>query len=242
MVKQLITLEEITSSELTKAYVGKNFAQYLTVNPPEAPAEFKHLMRGWAVLDTLFKTFEVLDSAYHFIFNHEQYKQKRNYMKEDEKIVEEQHRFRAQHEAEHKKHLGTLGVVTPLEHDAYDVVHFASMAMQHFVYHADFFPDKSVEILERNVLVQEIRISPQTFESYLTISIKDGIRSLEEKYWINLPNTPKPQIINPDFEEKATEWLKNEIHTRISSKGKCSLLEKVVVQQEETGNIRLRKI
>lgn len=135
-----------------------------------------------------------------------------------------------------------LGIVTPQEYDAYEIMYFAGLAMQRFVDNADLFPSENVEILEKDTGVTEIRIPKETFENYLIIAITDGILCLEEKYWVNLPHTPKPQIINPDFERKAAEWLKKEVYSRISNKEKFSLLEEVLVQQEDTGKILLQHL
>ena len=118
------------------------------------------------------------------------------------------------------------------------MAHFAGLCLANLIRHET----DSVEILQQtNGCAEEIRVTKELFEEYLKRSIKAGICSLEGKYWINLQGVQKPEIINPEFEEKAYEWLKEEIYSRISQGKECVLLEKVVVKQEDRGMINLKQ-
>lgn len=234
------TLDDIASNEINWAYTGKNIAQHLQVTVPEAPSEWKQIIRNWAISETIFGCIEKLHSAYLFLFDRKMYKEKIEYMEQEKQRREELHQAREKADTEFEEELRASGITTEQEKDAYMVAHFAGLAMVRFVYRADESKD-GVEIVKRkNGVAEEVRVTQGLFEDYLAISVNDGIICLEEKYWINLPDVQKPEIVNPDFEAKAIDWLKGEVYSKTTDGKECKLLERVVVKRVDNGRFNLR--
>lgn len=226
-------IEELISNEITQAYAAKNIAPYLDVTVPEAPPEWNQIIRNWAISDVIFGGIEKLHYAYLFLFDRKAYKEKKEYMEQENKTREGLHQARERSDAEFEEELRAFGIKTGQEKDAYMVAHFAGSAMARFVYRANESKD-GVEVVKRkNGVAEEIKLAPELFEDYLAISVNDGIRCLIEKYWIPIRGVEMPQIVNPDFEEKAVAWLTKEAYSKIGQGNECAFLEMVVIKQED---------
>ncbi len=234
------TLENLASSEINWVYTGKNIAQYLHITVPEAPPEWKKITRNWTIGDAIFGGIEKLHSTYLFLFDRKGYKEKKKYVEQEEQTRDLLHQAREQDEVEFEDELRKCGILTEQEKDAYMVAHFAGLAMSRFVYHADENKGGVEVVKRRNGVAEEVRITPELFEDYVRISINDGIKSLISKYWISIKSVEMPQIINPDFHEKATFWLAHEVYSRTDENKECKLLETVVVKRENDGRFNLR--
>lgn len=157
---------------------------------------------------------------------------------------------REKDETEFKEELRAPGIVTEQEKDAYTIADYAGLAMNSFIYCPDdldyFRANKElVEIIETTQTgrgAKKIRLTPELFEYWLRGSIKDGIVCLKENYWIPIKGVQTPQIVNPDFEDKAVDWLKNEVYARTSKGNECILLEKVRVWTEQDRRVTLEYI
>ena len=231
---------EVTLNEINCAYAAKNIAQYLQVTVPEAPPEWKKINRAWAISDAIFGTIEGLHSAYLFMVNREVYHDKKRYIQQEEA---RDSRLRVAIEENNAKMDGRLkkqGVVTNQERDAYTVAHFTGLAMGRFVNHAIECPDLEI-VGAKHPRTEEIKITPRLFDDYLIKSMRDGIVCLEEGYWISIRGVLKPRIINPEFMNKAFDWLKAEISLKTENNHKCRLLETVVVMQEADGRFNLKR-
>ncbi len=236
------TLDNLTLNEITLAYAGKNIAQYLRVTAPEAPPEWKKIIRNWDINDAILRAEEKLDSAYLFLFDRKRYYEKKECMAQEDQTRSRLYLAREQDEVEFEEELRLSGITTRPERDAYMVALFAGLGMTNFVYSADESKD-GVEIIKRkNGVTKEVRIVPELLEDYLRISVNVGIISLIGKYWIPIEGVKMPQIVNPDFEEKATRWLTKEVYSRTKEGRECKLLEKVVVKRDDGGIFNLRTI
>ena len=51
-----------------------------------------------------------------------------------------------------------------------------------------------------------------------------------------------PEIVNPDFQEKAAAWLREEVYSKTKVGLDCKLLESVRVRREEDGRFKLKRI
>lgn len=98
------------------------------------------------------------------------------------------------------------------------------------------------QCLRRLVQHKGNEITESELSDYLNTSIDDGIRCMEEDYWIDNPYHPKPQIVNPDFKKNAVKWLLLEINKRLSDTKEFSLLDSVTLKKGPEGIIILRNI
>ncbi len=74
----------------------------------------------------------------------------------------------------------------------------------------------------------------------MRIGIRCGIKLICDPYSAGLTGSPK-LVVNPDFEDKAVDWLKDEVYARTSKGKECTLLEKVTVQTRN-GMVHLKYI
>lgn len=235
-----MTIDDKVKNEISCAYAGKNIAGYLHVTAPEAPPEWKRMTRWWAIEDAIFGTVEKLHSAYLFVFDRQGYNDKKKSIDQEKQTRKKLWEFvRADEEAETER-LRASGIISEQEKDAYTVAFNAGIAIKCFIYFTAKEKNENEEIIEsKNKKAKEISVTPEVLENCLKISVKEGIACLEEKYWINISGVKKPEIINPDFEIKATEWLKNNIYSRTENLKECRFLETVLVKREKDGNFNL---
>jgi hypothetical protein len=76
-----------------------------------------------------------------------------------------------------------------------------------------------------------LSVPRQNLTVHLGKSLDIGITSMEENYWMSLLGA-KPQIVNPDFKEKALEWLIARIDERLSEK-EFNFLDNVAIKSKE---------
>lgn len=51
-----------------------------------------------------------------------------------------------------------------------------------------------------------------------------------------------PEIVNPDFQEKAAAWLREEVRSKTNEGLECIVLESVRIRREEDGRFKLKRI
>lgn len=244
-------IDDIASNEINLAYTAKNIAPYLHVTVPEVPLIWKQMTRSLAIntviFPSIFESIEKLHSAYLFLFDRKRYKEKKESVeqrKQEDDSIEQSCR---QAEVELEEKLRASGITTQQEKDAYIVARYAGLTMENVVSAGDHLDTSKgiVKIIKRlhgipDGIPEEISITSELFEYYLIGCIKSGIVCLEEGYWMNIRGVKKPEIVNPDFEVKAAEWLKEEVYSKTRDDRECKLLEKVVVKREDDGRFNLR--
>ncbi len=228
--------ENLTSNEITRAYAAKNLAPYLQVTAPPPPEEWKRITRAVAVNDKINEVIESLHSAYLFATDRKAYQEKKQSLALEERISRE---LCERRDAEDNEYFRSQGLITNQEKYAFMVVNVAGSFLVRAVYSADFLPNKPEVIARGRHAPVEIRITVDAFKNYLRNSVKEGLFCLEEKYWIGIKGVPKPEIINPEFENTAVNWLGGEVYSRILQGQKVGLLEQVKVKLDEQGMIRM---
>jgi len=228
--------ENLTSNEITQAYAAKNLAPYLQVTAPPPPEEWKRITRAVAVNDKINEVIESLHSAYLFATDRKAYQEKKQSLALEERISQE---LCERRDADDEEYFRSHGLITNQEKYAFMVVNVAGSFLVRAVYSADFLPNKPEVIARGRHAPVEIRITVDAFKNYLRNSVKEGLFCLEEKYWIGIKGVPKPEIINPEFENTAVNWLGGEVYSRILQGQKVGLLEQVKVKLDEQGMIRM---
>ncbi|MFH1064014.1 MAG: hypothetical protein V1729_02965 [Candidatus Woesearchaeota archaeon] len=75
------------------------------------------------------------------------------------------------------------------------------------------------------------------FKAQLSGALYHGIRQALVQYWIPLPDEDIPKNINPDFNQKATDWMMKQIYER---KGESfNFLSTVLLTPDDLGNIKI---
>ncbi|MBI4176378.1 MAG: hypothetical protein HY518_04175 [Candidatus Aenigmarchaeota archaeon] len=226
----------LASGEITIAYAAKNMAPYLKITVPEPPEELTALCRKanrQAIL------YNVIESLYGLsvLFRPKRRRGLKGYREREE---EDQKHAIAQSEkidAEFEEYLRVNGLETVQEKGAWKIASGAGMCIKRLVRRG--YKLETADIVEMGSRsVNEASVSPVLFEEYLQISLNDGIRCLEDDYWIPIVGVQKPQIVNQDFEENAARWLKDGVYSMIEG-GDCRLLESVMVRKDG-GKVRLK--
>src|SRR3989338_3370718 len=221
-----------TERDLGCIYTTKNLALFLQVTPPPPPEEWTKIVRSAERRDRLIQCIEAVHSAYAFVFDRESYHLK----KEDQLQREQLEHFLVEEEKrgkrEEENYLTRQGIVTETEMDAYSVAWTWGNRLNHVAYRGNKF-DPSIEVLDGNgLIVREIAMPPDSFYRHVQNGLIGAIHTLEEKYWIQLRGVQKPQIINPDFQEKAYRWLCAEIERKLHPGLEIRLLDHVLARND----------
>ncbi|MDP3734266.1 MAG: hypothetical protein Q8R37_03475 [Nanoarchaeota archaeon] len=233
-------LEDLLLNEITPQYVAKNIAPYLQVTVPEPPQILVDILSQQPEAMTAEQALEMYNvtlqtdgreeaAAFLRAFNKGEF----NPPVIDEEAQTKEYQLQQQQEDEY---MGALDLYTQPEKDAYTVACYAGLAMRRFIR----VDPSEVIVRKKNGIPLEIRITPELFENYISLSIDDGMKCLEGDYWMPIKDITTPEIINSDFKPKALEWLKQELYSRIADGSDCLLLEKVIVRKDEDGMILLR--
>ncbi|MBI4152170.1 hypothetical protein HY495_00535 [Candidatus Woesearchaeota archaeon] len=182
--------------------------------------------------DRLAQYIEAVHSAYAFVFDRELYRLE----KEDTLQREQMEHFlveeRKREEKEEENYLTQQGIVTETEKDAYSVAWTWGNRLNHVAYRGNKF-DPSIEVLEgKGLIVREIAMPRDSFYRHVHNGLIGAISTLEDKYWLQLRGVKKPQIINPDFREKAYHWLCAEIERKLSPGLEIRLLDHVLARND----------
>ncbi len=243
------TLDDIALNEIDCVYAGKNIAQYLQVTVPKKPSKWKQMISELkrTEIDEMVQipfllifriAVEGADSAYQFVFDRKGYNEQKRSQEEHE---QRESKFRQSVETEKiefEEKLRAAGIITKNERDAYEAARYAGKAMAKFVYNVGENRD-GVIVKRKNDSGGEVKITPKLLEDCLGMSVRDGIKCLTEKYWMPTKGVKQPQIINPDFQEKAVSWLINEVYFKTDKNRECKLLERVVIKRDVAGYFNL---
>jgi len=114
-------------------------------------------------------------------------------------------------------HLRKAGIKTEEERGALTVAKFAAVYLRKEV---------------RDSYDSSISLTGEMMHEHIKNAVSYGISALNGEYWLNMKDMP--EIVNPEFEGKAREWLMTEIESR-KREGSFSLLEAVTVRHSDDG-------
>lgn len=247
------TLDDLTSNSISLAYAGKNLAGYLNITVPKISPELEREIEKmnkegigyrvcFGVLRGIAKVSEKLYSLRLLLFDKREYEREKEAIEQErkrsDKIDEDVRRL----DKNFTEELRSAGIVTPQEREAYMIAYQAGLCIDSCVRSAGercfrgIDENNQVKIIGRNHgIINEIRVTTELFEKYLRMGINIGVSYLESRHWTDIPNVPRPEIVNPDFEEKAMKWLIDEVHSRTYDGKECIFLEKVIAKKERDG-------
>jgi hypothetical protein len=204
-------------------YAAKGFSEYLTVNRPGPPKEWKKITRMWRVGDALESAIEGVHSAYLSVFDRKGYKAKKESMRREEENRNELWEAKKKDDEEHNTYLEQNGLLTDDAKDAWVIAHYAGMCMGRYVRHNTHNMPKD----------EPWKTDRQSIDIMVRAGVRDGIRIVRGQHWIAIKGVETPEIVNKDFEDKAIEWLKEEVYSRLDIGKPFLLLEAVAVKEKD---------
>jgi len=244
---------EQTLSEITSIYLAKRLAPHLKTVPIRVPLSAKiRLSPARIIWSIIFGTAGTIVILFFLLRHPKEYLEERKYAKENKKAYKRWGEFTTQLEKEEEERLKNTGITTREEENALVVATFAGLCFGRIICHADndggFFPlevTKTKLTPSGALVVEEIRMDEKAFKKIVAASIKDGIVCLEDPYY-GMPlykGMPRQfNTLNPDFEEKATNILLEEIHQRIDGGTEVTVLKNIAVKKDSDGKIYMKRI
>lgn len=226
------SLENLTV-EISNVYAAKNIARYLEFKEPE-PVKIRGIffwkMTYW-LSHAIYDCVENLHTAYLFLTNKKEYFEKKEYTYHTEQTRQEMQERRQKDNEEYNNFLETNGLLTPEEKISYEIVRYSGDDLASRVHHSNkrFDPEiKIIELMNKNKEnVQKISISQDKLNNYLLQTITGNT------------GTETYHHVNPDFVEKAVNWLKEEINGKLNQGKEVKLLERVLLKKDSEGKIEM---
>ena len=217
--------------KITCEYAARNLADDLETMRPKASiseeARYLHTRIVSSLISGAIEGIEGVHSLYLLCTDPKRFNRKIEGIEKD-KEMERQLRSVVENE------YAQIGINTRNERDAYEVTSSVGSMLGRLVQGGhNKYPVGIVyaEKCGKRVRAEEVIVTKQVFETYLQKSVECGIAHTFA--------FDKEEALNSGFKEKAVDWLRSEVYSRISDGNECELLNSVRVS-EDGGRIRLK--
>ncbi len=79
---------------------------------------------------------------------------------------------------------------------------------------------------------KSLQVTGEQLQVRIDGAVQEGIYLIEERYWISIKGVQKPQIINEDFQKRASAWLYEEITVRLGADQTVRVLDSAEISSE----------
>src|SRR3989344_6594335 len=229
------TVDVVVTNEISCAYAAKNLAPYLqiTVQPP--PPEFVQRVKNAAIGEAIIQVAVAFDCAYQFLRN------PASYMREM-RAARQEGVVRDDLAADDEARFVSLGLHTELERQVYVAADIMGYTLADLAWESCRDNSLDGKVMTRKDFATEIHLAPERLEEHIRRSLAQGIGDIETRYWVGMAGVQRPEIVNPDFADRATEWFRDQIQARTADGTPCTLLDHVMVRKTDDGQFSLQLI